>query len=62
MRSVCCWVLTLPTAHYKWEIGFAPGDVNLCAVHVVLDASGNLTLNVPRRGPAFEEHALPIFL
>ena len=49
-------------AHFKWEIGFAPGDVNLGAVHVLLDASGNLTLNVPRRGLVCEEHALPIFL
>ncbi|EPT05459.1 hypothetical protein FOMPIDRAFT_1110889 [Fomitopsis schrenkii] len=49
-------------AHCKWEIGFTPGDVNLSAVHVLLDASGNLTLNVPRRGLVSEEHALPTFL
>ncbi|KAH9914606.1 uncharacterized protein B0H18DRAFT_886452 [Fomitopsis serialis] len=49
-------------AHFSWEIAFTPKDVNLGGVHVVLDASGNLTLTVPRRGYASESCALPMFL
>ncbi|KAI0725595.1 hypothetical protein C8Q72DRAFT_851272 [Fomitopsis betulina] len=49
-------------AHHKWEIGFTPEDVNLGAVHVLLDVSGNLTLNVPRRGRVCAEQSVPIFV
>lgn len=55
-------ILIVRAAHHKWEIGFTPEDVNLGAVHVLLDVSGNLTLNVPRRGRVCAEQSVPIFV
>lgn len=38
------------TAHFAWEVQFAPRDVNLTTVRANLNAQGQLTLHVGRCG------------